>query len=214
MAGCHHPAIPTCKLYISESNNNKRCVHKKIVQNYHKQNCISNRTCSIPRVLLIHCSRFAVRNVSRLDNSCSRFIALRWLTQRNSFSDNAKFAVSVMTFSASPDDSPSRSGLYSVAQNLFITVDLCMDLILPNPSVLMHHSAHLFFKCYDTDFLFNLLWLLVNLTLIELAMRLSVCVCKSTPMTADVTVTKIAGYVRVRILMNQWFFRIFGIHSL
>ena len=30
--------------------------------------------------------------------------------------------------------------------------------------------------------------------------------------TADVTVTKIAGYVRVRILMNRWFFRIFGIH--
>ena len=29
---------------------------------------------------------------------------------------------------------------------------------------------------------------------------------------AEVTVTKIAGYVRVRILMNRWFFRIFGIH--
>ena len=30
---------------------------------------------------------------------------------------------------------------------------------------------------------------------------------------ADVTVTKIAGYVRVRILMNRIFFRIFGIHT-
>ena len=43
--------------------------------------------------------------------------------------------------------------------------------------------------------------------IIELAMcvciRLSTCVCKSTPITADVTVTKIAGYVRVRILMNR-----------
>ena len=34
-------------------------------------------------------------------------------------------------------------------------------------------------------------------------LRLSACVCKSTPITADVTVTKIAGYVRVRILMNR-----------
>ena len=33
------------------------------------------------------------------------------------------------------------------------------------------------------------------------------------PRTADVTVTKIAGYVRVRILMNRWFFQIFGIHT-
>ena len=32
------------------------------------------------------------------------------------------------------------------------------------------------------------------------------CVWKPTPITADVTVTKIAGYVRVRILMNLWFF--------
>ena len=34
--------------------------------------------------------------------------------------------------------------------------------------------------------------------------RLSACVCKLTPITADFTVTKIAGYVRVRIglLMN------------
>ena len=31
--------------------------------------------------------------------------------------------------------------------------------------------------------------------------------------TADVTVTKIAGYIRVRIIMNRGFFRIFGIHS-
>ena len=29
---------------------------------------------------------------------------------------------------------------------------------------------------------------------------------------ADVTVTKIAGYICVRILMNRLFFRIFGIH--
>ena len=29
---------------------------------------------------------------------------------------------------------------------------------------------------------------------------------------ADVTVTKIAGYVHVRILMNGWFFRIFLIN--
>ena len=39
------------------------------------------------------------------------------------------------------------------------------------------------------------------------------CVSQPTPRMADVTVTKIAGYVRVRILMNRWFFRIFGIHS-
>ena len=35
---------------------------------------------------------------------------------------------------------------------------------------------------------------------------------QETPRTADVTVTKIAGYVRVRILMDGDFFRIFGIH--
>ena len=40
------------------------------------------------------------------------------------------------------------------------------------------------------------------------------CVWQSTPRTADVTVTKIAGYVRVRILMNRLFFRIFGIQFL
>ena len=33
--------------------------------------------------------------------------------------------------------------------------------------------------------------------------RACVRVCKSTPRTADVTVTKIAGYVRVSILMNR-----------
>ena len=34
---------------------------------------------------------------------------------------------------------------------------------------------------------------------------LAVCVCvwQPTPRTADFTVTKIAGYVRVRILMNR-----------
>ena len=42
---------------------------------------------------------------------------------------------------------------------------------------------------------------------------LAVCVWQSTPRTADVTVTKIAGYVRVGILMNWRFFRIFCIHS-
>ena len=47
------------------------------------------------------------------------------------------------------------------------------------------------------------------LAVIELAMwpsvRLSVspCVRQSTPRTADVTVTKIGGYVRVHILMNR-----------
>ena len=45
-----------------------------------------------------------------------------------------------------------------------------------------------------------------------MAVRVCVCACvracvwKSTPRTADVTVTKIAGYVRVRILMNRGFF--------
>ena len=39
------------------------------------------------------------------------------------------------------------------------------------------------------------------------------CVWKPTPITSDVIVTKIAGYVCVRILMNRWFFRIFGIHT-
>ena len=40
-----------------------------------------------------------------------------------------------------------------------------------------------------------------NLTIIELTMW--PCVWQLTPKTADVTVTKIAGYVRVRILMNR-----------
>ena len=35
------------------------------------------------------------------------------------------------------------------------------------------------------------------------------CVWQPTPKTADVTVTKIAGYVRVHILMNRWFFFVF-----
>ena len=39
------------------------------------------------------------------------------------------------------------------------------------------------------------------------------CVWQPNPRMADVTVTKIAGYVRVRILMNRRFFRIFGIHT-
>ena len=39
--------------------------------------------------------------------------------------------------------------------------------------------------------------------IIELAMWLSVCVWTSAPRMAYVTVTKIAGYVRVRILMNR-----------
>ena len=53
------------------------------------------------------------------------------------------------------------------------------------------------------------------LTIIELTMWPCVCVCvcvrvwKPNPITADVTVTKIAGYVRIRILMNQWFFSYF-----
>ena len=34
-------------------------------------------------------------------------------------------------------------------------------------------------------------------------------VWQPTPRTADVTVTKIAGYVRVRILMNRWFFFVY-----
>ena len=38
-----------------------------------------------------------------------------------------------------------------------------------------------------------------------------VAVWEPTPKTADVTVTKIAGYVRVRILMNRRFCRIFCI---
>ena len=53
------------------------------------------------------------------------------------------------------------------------------------------------------------------LTIIELTMWPCVwlCVWQPTPKTADVTVTKIAGYDRVRLLMNRRFFRIFGIHS-
>ena len=62
-----------------------------------------------------------------------------------------------------------------------------------------------------------LTWKNPHLTIIELTMWLAVCVCatvwQSTPRTADVTVTKIAGYIRVLILMNRWFFRIFGIHT-
>ena len=44
------------------------------------------------------------------------------------------------------------------------------------------------------------------LTIIELTMWLAMCVWQLTPRTA--------GYVRIRILTNRWFFRIFGIHSL
>ena len=43
--------------------------------------------------------------------------------------------------------------------------------------------------------------IIVNLTIIMLTMW--PCVWQPTDRTADVTVTKIAGYVRVRILMNQ-----------
>ena len=40
------------------------------------------------------------------------------------------------------------------------------------------------------------------------------CVWQPTPTTAEVTVTKIAGYVRVRILTNRCICsRMFGIHS-
>ena len=42
-----------------------------------------------------------------------------------------------------------------------------------------------------------------NLTIIELTMWLAVCVWQPTPKTADVTIAKIGGYVRVRILMNR-----------
>ena len=50
-----------------------------------------------------------------------------------------------------------------------------------------------------------------NLTIIELAMwpRVWPCVWQPTHKTADVNVTKIAGYVRVRILMNRYFFLVF-----
>ena len=39
------------------------------------------------------------------------------------------------------------------------------------------------------------------------------CVWQPTPKMADVAVTKIEGYVRIRILMTRTFFRIFGIHT-
>ena len=54
-----------------------------------------------------------------------------------------------------------------------------------------------------------------NLIIIELTMCPSdrvcgwPCVWQPTPRTADVTVTKIAAYVRVRILVNRWFFFVF-----
>ena len=45
-------------------------------------------------------------------------------------------------------------------------------------------------------------------------MYVAMCMWKPTPITADVPFTKIAGYVRVRILMNLGdFFRIFYIHT-
>ena len=53
---------------------------------------------------------------------------------------------------------------------------------------------------------------LYNLTIIELTVW--PCVWQPTPRTADVTVTKIVGYVRVRISHESVFFCIFGIHSL
>ena len=60
---------------------------------------------------------------------------------------------------------------------------------------------------FVTTVMWLLLQILLNLTIIELPMCVCVCVCvcvwQSTPRTADATVTKIAGYVRVRILMNR-----------
>ena len=51
------------------------------------------------------------------------------------------------------------------------------------------------------------IWQSIHLTLIELTMWLAGW--QPTPTTADVTVTQIAGYVRVRILMNRLFFSYF-----
>ena len=53
------------------------------------------------------------------------------------------------------------------------------------------------------------------LTIIELTMWPYgwPCVWQPTPKTADVTVTKVAGYVRVRIVMNRWFFPSYSWHS-
>ena len=50
-----------------------------------------------------------------------------------------------------------------------------------------------------------------NINIIELTMYVAGCVavCQPTPRTADVTVTKIAGYVRVHIVMKRWFFSYF-----
>ena len=44
-------------------------------------------------------------------------------------------------------------------------------------------------------------------------MCVCVCVWQPTPRRADVTVTTIAGYVRVRILVERWFFSYFGSHT-
>ena len=48
----------------------------------------------------------------------------------------------------------------------------------------------------------------INRTIIELRCGWP-CMWQSTPRTADVTVTKIAGYVRACILTNRWFFSYF-----
>ena len=37
----------------------------------------------------------------------------------------------------------------------------------------------------------------------DVCVAVCACVCLLTPRTADVTVTKIAGYVRVRLFMNR-----------
>ena len=49
----------------------------------------------------------------------------------------------------------------------------------------------------------NISTTVLNLTIIELTMWVDGW--QPTPTTADVTVTKIAGYVRVRIFMNRYF---------
>ena len=104
---------------------------------------------------------------------------------------------------------------YLVSNRQWLSPSSCLQL---QP----HRHIHLSWASLTGFSICSIVWLISiqdlfcqHLTIIELTMWPCVraCVWQPTPKTADVTITKITGYVRIRILMNQWFFRIFGIHT-
>ena len=90
--------------------------------------------------------------------------------------------------------------VYFTSKNLtlYIMVRLSRDCFLPwsfGCCISFSSTNYAITLCRQTNYL----------TIIELTMWPSACPCvwQSTPRKADVTVTKLACYVRVRILMNQ-----------